>query len=400
MADEMSSRERMLAAISCRVPDHVPCSFMIFAALREHCKDQFEFVEKSLELGLDATMTLPVRASQRNRDTSEQADLYGLPVHFAPSVEVRDWREDKPTERYPILHREYVTPDGTLHTAVTKTEDWVQGDRVPLFDDFVIPRCLKPVVSGPEDLPALRHLLTPPRDEDIEELREGARRAKDVAARHDLLVVSEWAVLFDAACWLCGIKPLMLMPIDAPSLLEGLLDIINEWNHRRMTVLLEEGVDLLFSRAWYEHADFISPTAYRRFILPRLKKDVQLVHEAGAKFALITTTAYTPLLDSYLEAGIDVLVGLDPLQDARADFPLTKQQVGKRICLWGGVNGFVTVERGTPDEVRSAVREATEVLAPGGGFILSPVDNVTVESEKVWANVHALIDEWRKCRDY
>jgi hypothetical protein len=37
-----------------------------------------------------------------------------------------------------------------------------------------------------------------------------------------------------------------------------------------------------------------------------------------------------------------------------------------------------------------------EVLAPGGGFILSPVDNVREDTPRAHENVAALIDEWQK----
>ena len=66
------------------------------------------------------------------------------------------------------------------------------------------------------------------------------------------------------------------------------------------------------------------------------------------------------------------------------------------MCLWGGVNGHLTVEEGTPDEVQAEVRRAMEVLAPGGGFILSPVDNVREDAPHARDNVGVLLDEWRR----
>ena len=105
-----------------------------------------------------------------------------------------------------------------------------------------------------------------------------------------------------------------------------------------------------------------------------------------------------PMLDMLAEAGIDVLIGLDPVQGKGTQFQAMKKRIGDRVCLWGGVNGFVTMEMGTPDEVRAEVRSALETLAPGGGFILSPVDNVTQNTERVWENIRALIDEWRQGR--
>jgi hypothetical protein len=69
------------------------------------------------------------------------------------------------------------------------------------------------------------------------------------------------------------------------------------------------------------------------------------------------------------------------------------------MCLWGGVCGYLTVELGTTDEIRAQVRQAVATLAPGGGFILAPVTNVREDNPQVWANLEALIDEWRAVRD-
>ena len=66
------------------------------------------------------------------------------------------------------------------------------------------------------------------------------------------------------------------------------------------------------------------------------------------------------------------------------------------VALWGGVNGHLTVEQGTTADVCREVREAMNVLAPGGGFILSPVDNVRESTPRALENSHVLIDEWRR----
>lgn len=395
----MTPRERVLTALDCGQPDHVPCCFMIFSALREQCRDQYDFAERQLKLGLDAVVGLPVRETRRARNVSEQGDLHGLPVRFASSVDVKDWREDVPGERYPLLHRTYSTPAGSLHTTVIKTDDWVQGDRIPLFDDFVIPRARKRLITHPSDLAALDYLLQPPTAQDIAVFRDQAQQAREFATRHDLPIVGEWGVLADVLCWLCGIEELIFMAVEQPEFLEQLLDRIAAWNRLRMEVVLDAGIDLFIRRAWYETADFWSPALYRQFILPHLKRDVHAVHQAGTRLAVITTNAYTPLETCYLEADIDALIGLDPVQDVRADFERTKRELGDRICLWGGVNGFVTVERGSAGEVRQAVHEAVRVLAPEGGFILSPVDNVTVDTPRTRTNVAAFIEAWRECRD-
>lgn len=399
MKPQMTSRERMLEALSCREPDYAPCSFMIFTALRGQCQDEIEFVEKQLALGMDPTIKITAEMLLA-REHSVQADLGGLPVRLDPRVEVREWREDPPHERYPLLHREYQTPGGALHTIVAKTEDYRQGDRVPLFDDYVIPRSRKRLIARPEDLEALKYLLLPPAKEDIAELRERAVKAKAFGAQRGVLVEARWGSVVDTACWLAGITELVLMGVDQPEFLREFLGIIEAWNRSRMEVMLDVGVDLFVRRGWYETSEFWSPALYRRFILPSLTRDAEMAHQAGAKFGYILSTAQTRLADQLLEAGIDALIGLDPVQGKGVDFAALKRKIGHRVCLWGGANGFVTMELGTEDEVRAEVREALQVLGPGGGFVLSPVDNVTQDSDLAWRNIRVLLDEWRKGRAY
>ena len=105
------------------------------------------------------------------------------------------------------------------------------------------------------------------------------------------------------------------------------------------------------------------------------------------------TTGTLPLVDALAEAGLDAIIGVDPLV---TDLAAIKRAVTGRIALWGGVNGYITVEQGTEAEVRAAVCQAIETLAPGGGFVLSPVENVRDTSEHTWRNTLAMIDAWKK----
>jgi len=130
---------------------------------------------------------------------------------------------------------------------------------------------------------------------------------------------------------------------------------------------------------------------------PWLKAEVELAHRHGARFGYICSSGTLPMIDVIIEAGVDVLIGVDPIQDPHADLLELKRKAEGRLCLWGGVSGAVTVEMGTEQEVREAVRRAIQALGPSG-FILSPVDNLTVGAPRTWRNVEVLIDEWRRQR--
>jgi hypothetical protein len=139
------------------------------------------------------------------------------------------------------------------------------------------------------------------------------------------------------------------------------------------------------------------PKYFRSVLLPQLKSEVALAHERGALFGYICSSGIAPMLNLYLEAGIDVLIGIDPVQGTHTNMELIKKTLGERICVWGGVSGALTVELGTEEEVREAVQIAIDTLGPTG-FVLSPVDNITVDAPRTWKNVEVLIDEWRKRR--
>jgi uroporphyrinogen-III decarboxylase len=164
-----------------------------------------------------------------------------------------------------------------------------------------------------------------------------------------------------------------------------------------MEVVLSAPVDLYIRRAWYEGCDFVLPQFYRTAVLPRLKREVDLAHDRGAKFGYICSSGTRPMLNYYREAGFDVLIGVDPVQGTHTDMALMKETLGSQVALWGGVSGAVTVEMGTDEEVRAAVRRAIGTLGPDG-FILSPVDNITVDAPRTWENIDIFMDEWRTNR--
>jgi len=122
---------------------------------------------------------------------------------------------------------------------------------------------------------------------------------------------------------------------------------------------------------------------------------VKLAHQAGVKFGYLITSNAMPLVECIIAAGVDVLIGVDPRQ---FDLGKLAELAHGRICLWGGVNGHLTVERGSPTEVENEVRRALQLFAPQGGFILSPVDNVREHSAEIDVNVKKLIQSWEQWR--
>lgn len=383
---DLTSRERLLRALNFQDVDPVPCCFMSFSALRKRYQgDRYQVAKAQQAMGLDAMLFIPTAPCPTR---PEHPDLRGLPLRFPANVETEEWREGD------TLHKAYVSPKGSLTTAIRLSDDWPHGEHIPFVDDYQVPRCIKPLVTGLEDLDALRYMLLPPQEEDVAAFQQEAQHAHNFVAEHGVLLAGGWGVGLDMAFWLCGMQDLMVRMMEQPAFVCELMDLIHAWNVRRMEVVLAAPVDLYIRRAWYEGCDFITPRLFRQVLLPQLKAEADLAHQHGAKYGYICSSGTKPLLDDYLEAGIDALIGIDPIQGTYTDMPLMREKLGGKICLWGGISGAVTVEMGSEQEVRAAVRHAIQTLGPNG-LILSPVDNITVDAPRTWRNTDVLIDEWR-----
>jgi len=413
----MNSRERLLAAIRLEEPDHVPLVCWCFGFTpppRLRWQRKGREVRHWYTMRLEHIHTLPEPWDIED-DFQRVGRWLGLgmddvlevspPWSIDPEVNVRDWHE-APTasEPYPLLCRAYETPAGVLRHVVRKTNDapgpgWVrQPEHVPLFEDFNIPRAVEHVVAGPDDLPALRHLLREPTPAQLASYRARMEAVQRFARQQGVLVQGWSAFGMDAVIWLCGVERAVLAAMDEPEFFHDLLDLVYDFDRRRTEIMLGMGgVDVVAQRGWYSSTDFWSPALFERFVLPHLRELVALTHQAGALFAYTMTTGVLPLADAIVAADIDLLYFVDPVQD-NADLEVVKEKLGGRMAVAGGVNSGVTLRSGSRDEIRRAVREAVLRLGSGGGFILAPVDALFPDTP--WAGVQSMIEAWREVRDY
>jgi len=385
---DLSSRERMLCAMRGQQPDHVPLwNLWRNLDVPFTYRNQVERAEAVVGLGLDDTLLL-----QPPLNKTEHYD-----ANRVEGISTRIKRDVLPGERYPVLSKEYLTADGSLRQVVRQTEDWPYGDEIRLFSDFNVPRSIEFAVKTEEDLRSLRCILHEPTMAQVRDFRDRAAILRNEAQRLSIVLEGGWSALGDAALWLLGTEALLIEQMDRPDLVEELLEIICQWELKRIELLLEEGVDVIVHSAWYESTNFWSPRTFRRLVKPRLKRLVNLTHQAGSLFSYIITSSWLPIADDLIEVGVDSLVGVDPVQD-RVNLEKVKQHMGGKVCLWGGVNGAITLGNGSVEEVSRETRRAIEILAPDGGFVLYPVDQLVKETP--WENILAMIDVWKTSASY
>ena len=383
MKTTLSSRERMVLAIDHEEADHVPLTLHPFGwnpPRGLESDDAFERVTKFLAFGLDDTVAVKP------------------PSRHHPDVTTRSRRTAPPGEPYPLLHKEYETPEGTMRQVARQTEDWPHGDDVPVTSDHNIPRSTKFLVESEADVEKLPYLFCSPDKAQLVAFREEGRATQRFAQEQGVMIEGSCGGFGDYAAWFMGLENLMMAMYDRPAFVHRLLDTILEWEMRGLGILLDCGVaDMVVHRGWYECSDFWSPHLYREFIAPRLARKIQVAHEAGVRFGYIMSTGIMPLLDVFRELDFDVLIHVDPVQGG-VDLARLRESIGDRISVWGAMNGPVTLTQGSRDDIRDAVTHAVSTLAPGGGLVLEPADCLTEDIPA--KNVLTLVERWREIATY
>jgi len=385
-----SSRERILCTLSHNEPDRVPLwNLWRKEDLPFSFRDEYQRVEATLKMGLDDSVLLKP-PGPREDDLVLHSWIY--PVKMRVYCEARSFEH-----RYPVLAKEYLTPEGILRHSVKLTDDWPFGNNAPLLSDFNVSRSEEYLIKKQEDLKKLKYVLKDPTKNQIQRYRNLAKGLRNFARRKGVLLEGGWITAVDTAVWLFGFEPLVWKAVDDPNFVKELLAIVSQWEKPRLELLLEEKVDLVVHSGWYEMPYMWSPRLFRHFIKPIISEEVALTHSAGIPYCYVLTAGTSLIVEDLLDLGIDVLRGVDPIQ-GKDDLTLIKEKIGDQITIWGGINAAITLGRGTPNEIREAVDTAIQVLAPGGGFVLYPVDQIY--NDTPWDNVQILIDHWKDVGRY
>lgn len=140
----------------------------------------------------------------------------------------------------------------------------------------------------------------------------------------------------------------------------------------------------------------VSRRVYREFFQPHHQRLWRRAKEiADIKVLMRCRSEGLHLLPDFIDAGLDAIQGL-LYHTSEDDIGRIKAEFGTHISFWGGGPVLHHVLcTGTPQEVVAAVHRQIETLAPGGGFVFQPADNVPaqVPPENIVAMFEALRTE-------
>ncbi len=337
----MKRKDRFLAALDLRVPDRVPLFDFLFQqplyeALIGHRPESYngpDAVRCALALDHDGVW-LPFGGFSGYRPEYLAEDVYRDEWGTVYKKGAASWPIDAPID-YPIKTRAdlkgYRPPDPTLpgRTAEIEAARDMYNDDIALLGG----------VQGP--------------------------------------LTTLWLLM--------GYEAISYALYDDPSLIEELCHMSNEFFKEAARLSVEAGcVAIWVSEDLGDSTrGFFRLEHYRRYLLPPFAELVEYINNLGVPVLLHSCGHITDYLDDLAQTGI---AAIHPLQrTAGMDLRYVKERYGDRFCIIGNIDSSRTLPYGTPEEVEAEVREAIDIAAPGGGYILAsdhslhdgiPVENI------------------------
>jgi uroporphyrinogen decarboxylase len=405
----VTSRARVMAAVSHREPDRVPVDFgghrssgimaMAYHRLKNYLGIDtgdiyvYDFVQQ-------LALIEPAVLDRFGVDTIELGRGFAL--------EPEDWRDWVLPDGTPCKIPSFIepvredggwavyAPDGTKIAVQKAGSLYFEQTCFPLIDreddDF-------------EDLEAAMDkvmwasLGTPPAPIGFDEagLRKLKAGAEALRASTDRAILGLFGGnLMEWGQFLFRIDRFLMQLAMAPQRMHRFLDRLTEIHLKNLEAYLSAvgpSIDIILfgDDLGMQTGPQISPAMYREFFLPRHRKLWQRAKAlCDAKVMLHSCGSVEAYIPDFLDAGLDIL---QPVQTSAKDMEpaLLKRKYGQDLCLWGGgCDTQQVLTRGTPDEVAADVRRRVEILAPGGGFVFQQIHNIMADVPP--ENVVAMFD--------
>jgi uroporphyrinogen decarboxylase len=215
---------------------------------------------------------------------------------------------------------------------------------------------------------------------------EVGKRAKDLYEKTDYgLVVG--AIFgggpFEFGQYLMGMENFLRELVINPRLTDALMERITDFLIEAYTCMLREvgpyiQVIMICDDLAHQHGPIISPKMYRSRIKPLQARLVDTIKANTAAYVMYHACGATKeFLPDFIEIGIDIFnpvqVGAIGLDDTAA----LKREFGRDLTFWGGAceNQHI-LPFGTVEQVKDETKRRLDDLAPGGGFVFSPIHNI------------------------
>ena len=189
---------------------------------------------------------------------------------------------------------------------------------------------------------------------------------------------------FTQAWMLMGYEGISYALYDDPGMLTDIFRISNEYGKEAARRCAATGVDAMWisDDLGDSHSGLVKLRHFREYYLPYLVELAEYIDGLGLPVLLHCCGRFKDYLPDLAQTKI---AAIHPWQrTAGMDLRWGKENWGHRFCLIGNIDSSRTLPYGTPQDVEAEVKEAIDIAAPGGGYILasdhSLHDGISVEN--------------------
>ncbi len=229
----------------------------------------------------------------------------------------------------------------------------------------------------------------------IGDVRETSAR---LAAENQFAILATPWLLFplERAYAMQGMEAFLLNMAMVTDFTRALLEKIAGYCKQLMGRFLEElgdNVDIIKSSddLGTQKSLMISPQMYREILKPVHADFISFIKaRTKAKIFFHSDGDVTPLIEDFIEIGVDILNPIQTSVGSMSDLLSLKKRFGSNIVFCGGIDTHRVLPYGSIEEVRQEVRRVMQILGPGGGCMIGAVH--TVMNDVPPENVLAMVD--------
>jgi uroporphyrinogen decarboxylase len=345
----MTSRERMLTALSNGRPDRLPCQ--VHGWMDYYLKNYLgtmDWIEANDRFGFDHA-------------------LYVSPDYIYSDQDLKNWVTS--TQELGMLADGYFhtvetieTPDGILsvHRAQSDITLWDIQPLIKNWDEFRIWAKWRPI----------------PIRADFTRMNETRARLGDKGIIRSHPFSAGQGSPWQSLCVLMGTAESIYAAIDEPDMTHEALRIILEQTLKATELWKGIPADMVEVGGGAGSNTVISPNMYQEFCLPYDIQQNEAFHACGLKVVTHLCGGLMQQLDHVAKSGTDGLETMTPKSmGGDCDLAEASRLVGKKLFLIGGFDQNAGFEKGTPDVARRLVFECFEATKEQAGYIIAPSDH-------------------------
>ena len=350
----MTSKERMMRALSGETPDRMPVSVHQWQGyhLDTHLGGISD-IEAFTRFGMDAQIQY----------FEEMGQFWLVNADFE-KASTATWRDEvtvvrnDPDDR--VMHHTIHTPAGTLtyKTAGDRKTTWIT----------------EYLIKHDEDLDLIRNYMPAP----ALDLRPVADAYDRVGDRGILrgFVWGDQAGCWQHACCLADVNDLIPRCLTEPDWVHTLLSVLLEKKLRFVESMEGAKFDLIETGGGAGSSTLISPDLHRDFCLHYDRKLHDALHTLGFLVTYHTCGGTRDIEEHIVANGCDASETLAPVSIGGNQEPWEfKAKVAGRVALIGGLDQFNVLTEGSDSLIRAKVHELFERVGSDGGYICSLADH-------------------------